>query len=75
VNCLVLFTGCVLFGAFLYLPLRLGVAAAANRGGFLPGLVRFAHGLVVFVGTAALLLLLLARLVVCLLALVLKVAG
>lgn len=75
VNCLILFAGCVLFGAFVYLPLKLGVVAADRRSGFVPGLLRFAHGLVVFVGTAAILLLLLARLVVYLLALVFKIAG
>lgn len=74
-NCLTLFAGCVLFGAFVYLPRRLGVVAAERRSGFVPGLLRVAHGLVVFVGTAALFLLLLARLVIYLLALVFKVAG
>lgn len=74
-DCLVRFVGCVLLGAFVYLPLRLGVVAAERRSGFVPGLLRFAHGLVVFVGTAALFLLLLARLVIYLLALVFNVAG
>jgi hypothetical protein len=74
-NGLILFAGCVLFGAFVYLPLRLGVVATDRRSGFVPGLIRFVHGLVAFVGTASLFLLLLARVIIYLLALVLKTTG
>lgn len=72
---LILFAGCVLVGAFVYLPLPLGVVAADRRSGCGPGPIRFVHGLVVFVGTAALFLLLLARVPLDLLALVLTTTG
>jgi hypothetical protein len=75
VNCLALFLGWLVFGAGLYLPLRLAAVATARSRGLLPGLIRFAHGLVVVVGTAAIVLVLLARLVIYLLYLVLQVGG
>ena len=44
---------CLVFGTCLYVPLNLGVVAATGRRGFVPGLLRFAHGLVVAVGVTA----------------------
>jgi len=53
---------CLVVGTLLYVPLNLGVVATSRRRGFLPGLLRFAHGLVVFVGVAAVVLVIGARL-------------
>ena len=75
VNCLALFLGWLVFGTGLYLPLKLAVVATARTRGLLPGLLRFAHGFVVVVGTTAVVLVLLARLVIYLLYLVLQVGG
>jgi len=74
-NCLALGIGWLVFGTGLYVPLRLALVATARSRGFLPGLIRFAHGLVVVVGTTAVVLVLLARLVIYLLYLVLQVGG
>lgn len=75
VNWLALGVGWLAFGTALYLPLKLAVVATARARGFLPALLRFAHGLVVFVGVTAMLLVLLARLVIYLLYLALQVGG
>lgn len=69
-TCLGALVGCLLFGTCLYVPLNLGVVATSRRRGFLPGLLRFVHGLVVFAGVAAMVLVLGARLLVALLRLV-----
>lgn len=74
-GCVALFLVWLLCGTGLYLPLKLGVVATARCRGFLPGLVRFAHGAVVAVGTTAAVLVLLARLVIYLLYLAVQVGG
>ena len=45
--------GCLVLGTCLYVPLNLGVVATSGRRGIMPGLLRFAHGLVVAVGVTA----------------------
>lgn len=75
VNCLAMFLGWVVFGTGLYLPLKLAVVATTRCRGFLPSLVRFTHGLVVGVGTTAVVLVLLARLLIYLVYLALQVGG
>ena len=47
---------CLVFGITLYVPLNLAVVATSRCRGFLPGLLRFAHGLVVFAGISAMVL-------------------
>ena len=47
---------CLIGGTVLYVPLNLGVVATSRQRGFLHGLLRFLHGLAVFVGVAAIVL-------------------